>query len=163
MLAEMHVDTMFTGTYTHSLDPAGRFIMPHIFRTSLGSNFFITKGINCLCVLTEHYADTMREQLQSIGTPLQIMLDPDMTRLYRHFFGEMIKTKSDSQNRVAITPEHRKYAGIQDEVAICGCGQYLEIWQPEALSIYRNEQESADKLIIAGSAVLQWPKGEEDA
>jgi MraZ protein len=153
---------MFGGTYTHSLDPAGRFIMPHVFRTSLGPEFYITKGVGCLCVFTDEYAKAMEEQLRSLGSPLEILLNPDIARLHRHFFSDMVKTKADSQNRVPITPEHRKYTGIDTEVTICGCGQYIELWLPEALEAYRADNESTDSLILAGSMLLDRSKGNSD-
>lgn len=153
---------MYGGTYTHSLDPAGRFIMPHVFRTTLGVEFYITKGVGCLCVFTTDYANVMEEQLRSLGSPLEILLNPDIARLHRHFFSDMVKTKADSQNRVPITPEHRKYTGIENEVTICGCGQYIELWLPEALEAYRAENESNDRLISAGSILLDRSKGNSD-
>ena len=37
---------MFSGEYEHSLDAKGRVIMPSKFRESLGSVFYITKGLD---------------------------------------------------------------------------------------------------------------------
>ena len=153
---------MFGGTYTHSLDTAGRFVMPQVFRTSLGPEFYITKGVGCLCVFTEEYARGVEEQLRSLGSPLEILLNPDIARLHRHFFSDMVKTKTDSKNRTLLPPEHRKYSGIDTELTICGCGQYIELWSPEALEAYRTDNECTDKLILAGSALLSNLKGSSD-
>lgn len=154
---------MFGGTFTHSLDTAGRFIMPQGFRNSLGTDFYITKGVGCLCVFTDEYARSVEDQLQSLGSPLEILLNPDIARLHRHFFGEMLKIKTDSQNRVLISPEHRKYAGIDTDVTICGCGKFIELWSPAALDAYRSSNEDVDNLIASGATLLGRTKGIADA
>ena len=154
---------MFGGTYTHSLDTAGRFIMPQSFRNNLGTDFYITKGVGCLCVFTEEYARCVEEQLRSLGSPLEILLNPDIARLHRHFFADMLKTKTDSQNRVIISPEHRKYSGIDTDVTICGCGQFIELWAPGVLEAYRSNNEDVDKLVASGATLLGRNKGASDA
>lgn len=153
---------MFGGTYIHSLDSAGRFVMPLNFRTSLGPDFYITKGVGCVYVFNDVYAAEVEKQLQAMGSALQVWLNPDIARLHRHFYSDMIRTKTDSQNRLLLPPEHRKYSGVQDEVVICGCGQYIELWAPDRLESYRAENEDIDKLISSGKLLLGPAKGVAD-
>lgn len=145
---------MFGGSYTHSLDTAGRFVMPMSIRTQLGLRFYITKGVGCLCVFTEDWKNELEGQLEGMGNPLQQLLNPDLARLNRHFFSGMVESSADKQNRVQLTPEHRRYAGIGEDVVICGCGQYVELWSPDELDKYRAENDGVDHLIAAGVALL---------
>ena len=145
---------MFGGSYTHSLDSAGRFIMPSKIRNSLGEVFYITKGVGCLCVFTREYAGYIEEELNKFNNPFAALLNPEISRLTRHFFSEMVETSTDKQNRVSLTSEHRRYAGINDEVVICGCGKYVELWSPEALAEYKKNNEDVDKLIEAGKLLM---------
>lgn len=159
---------MFGGSYQHSLDGVGRFVMPKKFRNSLGDDFIITRGLGCLCVFPKRYVDqTLSEELGGLGTPLQALFNPDIVRLTRHFFMDMVQTNADSQNRVQLTPDHRRFAGIKDEVVICGCGEYIELWAPEALEKYKLENGSADKIIASAEAIIPAKTdrgtGEQDA
>lgn len=157
---------MFGGSYTHSLDSAGRFIMPKKFRHSLGENFVITRGLGCLCVFTEDFVNQqLVVELQHMGTPLQSLLNPDIVRLTRHFFNDMVTTSTDGQNRVLLTPEHMKFAGITDTVIVSGTGTYIELWSPEAYEQYKQGNLDADSVIASGAVLkpLQPRPGESDA
>jgi MraZ protein len=161
---------LFGGTFTHTLDTAGRFVLPRPIRTSIGDDFYITKGAGCLLVLSEAFANQLRQELLSLaGDTLSILLNPEIARIQRHFFSEMVRTKADNQNRVQLTPEHRRYAGIQSDgdLVVCGCGSYAEIWAPDKLAIYRAANEDADSLIAAGVALTgghaSQTAGEDDA
>lgn len=146
---------MFGGSYTHSLDSAGRFVMPKKFRTSLGEEFIITRGLGCLCVFTRDYVDkTLTVELGGLGSPLQSLFNPDIVRLTRHFFMDMVTTSADSQNRVQLTPEHRKFAGIGSDLVACGCGEYIELWAPEALEMYKNDNGDAAMIIASAQAII---------
>ena len=145
---------MFGGSFTHNLDSAGRFVMPKKFRYSLGEDFVITRGLGCLCVFTRDFMDKeLSRELGQLGTPLQSLLNPDIVRLTRHFFMDMALTSADSQNRVPLTPEHRRFAGIEDDIVICGCGGYIELWSPEALATYKKD-DTVDNIIASGERLL---------
>ncbi|MCE5198369.1 MAG: division/cell wall cluster transcriptional repressor MraZ [Armatimonadota bacterium] len=158
---------MFGGSYTHSLDSAGRFVLPKKLRYELGEEFIITRGLGCLCVFPVEWKNKLEAQLNSLGSPLELLLNPHITRLHRHFFGEMVTASTDSQFRVMLTPEHRRYAGITEEVVIVGRGMCIELWSPEALAQYQSENDGIADLIASGTALLAVPinrgLGEQDA
>lgn len=149
---------MYRGSYVHSLDPAGRVTLPKSIRSQIGTRFYIAKGVGCLCVFDEDWKNELERQLSQMGTPLQQLLNPDVARLNRHFFSGMQEVTIDSQNRVQLSPEHRRYAGITDEVVICGCGQYVEMWEPEALAEYWRTQGRVEDLVAAGVQLLPGKK-----
>ena len=145
---------MFGGSVTHSLDSAGRFVMPKKFRLSLGEDFVITRGLGCLCVFTRDFMDKeLSRELGQLGSPLQSLLNPDIVRLTRHFYMDMALTSTDSQNRVPLTPEHRRFARIKEDVVICGCGGYIELWSPEALAEYKLT-EDIEKITSSAERLL---------
>jgi len=155
---------MFGGSFQHSLDSAGRFVMPKKFRYDLGEEFYITKGIGCLCVFTADWKQKLESELVGLGNPLSLLLDPNISRLHRHFFWEMVSAGADGQFRVALTPEHRRYAGIEDDVVICGCGNYVELWSPKALEMYKQDNDTVDDLIASGAAISAGrASGDKDA
>ncbi|MGQ9456324.1 MAG: division/cell wall cluster transcriptional repressor MraZ [Armatimonadota bacterium] len=146
---------LFYGTYTHSVDPAGRFVMPKVFREKLGYTFLITKGLNCLWCLTNDFLDSvlapaMRKLNQN---PIRGLFDPDVIRWTRHLFADMIETKPDNQYRVPLSHEHRKYARITETVVICGRGLIIEIWSPEALEEYMKSMDSERDIVASAEAL----------
>ncbi len=128
--------------------------MPKKFRTQLGEEFYVTKGLGCLCVFSQDWGKNLENELSNLGSPLEMLLNPNIAKLRRHFFSDMVATRSDGQNRVPLTPEHRAYAGIGEELVICGCGDYIELWSPESLEKYRSENTGVDDLVTAGAALL---------
>lgn len=146
---------MFTGTFVHMLDSSGRFVMPQEIRQELGNDFIITKALGCLCVFKQEHAAKLQNEISNLGTsPLAMLLNPDVSRLYRHFFSEMVVTNPDKQNRVQLTAEHRRYAEIGQTLIVMGCGEYVEIWGTEAINKFRNQNESVESLFSAGAALL---------
>lgn len=146
---------LFGGSFTHTLDNAGRFIMPKRFRSSLGESFWITKGLGCLCVFTSEFVDkTLSAKLDGLGDALQALTNPHILRLTRLYYSNMQPTKADNQSRVPLVPEHREFAGIQDEVVIRGCGSYIELWSPAALADYEKNNSRVEDIIASAAALL---------
>lgn len=115
---------MFRGAHYHSVDDKGRVIIPLRFRNELGNTFVITKGLDkCLFVFRENEFLDMEKQLQS-----QPALDRHTIRLQRWFSAEAVETQVDNQGRVAIPSNLREFATIEEEVAIVGAGNRIEIW-----------------------------------
>ncbi|MCX8053455.1 MAG: hypothetical protein N3B12_06575 [Armatimonadetes bacterium] len=147
---------LFYGTYTHSVDPAGRFVMPKTFRNRLGDNFLITKGINCLWCFPENYLNKiLGPAIEKLGqNPIRGLFDTDVTRFTRHLFEDMVSTNDDSQSRVPLSQEHREYAGIKDTVVLCGRGQIIELWSPEALEQYRQANQDIEGVIASAQTLM---------
>lgn len=145
---------MFVGTYKHSLDTAGRVVVPLDFRLSLSTTFYVAKGLGCLCIFTRDWARKIEEELNLVASPLAQLLNPEVSRLHRHFFSGMSEVGTDKQNRVQLTPEHRRYAGIIDDAVICGCGDYIEVWSPLAFADYEKTNGRVEDLIRSGQALL---------
>ena len=155
---------MFAGSFRHNLDTAGRFVMPQDMRNSLGTRFYITKGLNCLWVFTDEWIHDVKRELEFKGSKLAQLLSPEISRLHYHFFSGLTDATTDKQNRVQLSPEHRRYAGISEDVVICGCGNYVALWSPDALDAYERNNGQVEQLIESGQALLSpAAAGDDDA
>ena len=155
---------MLGGSFTHRLDEVGRFIMPRAFRSLLGQSFVITRGIGCLLVMTEDRFSEIDRRTRGLADPLSVHFDPQLGRLNRQLFAELIKTKVDGQGRVQLTPELRAHAGIDKDLVIVGVGDWIEIWSAENWQAYKASDLTAEQLF---EAAAQWfgrkEAGEVDA
>ena len=111
---------MFIGSFTHTLDTAGRFVMPKSFRYSLGERFYITKGMGCLNVLTEDQMRAFAQKLESRGDITESVYNSDLSLLQHHFFSGLTEAKIDGQNRLTIPQELKTYADIRSAVTVNG-------------------------------------------
>lgn len=152
---------MFGGSFTHKLDEVGRFIVPRKFRFSLGEEFIITRGMGCLLVLTSDRFHAILQKAQGLGDPMSVLFNPEIGRLYRHLFSEMIETKVDGQGRVQLTQELRVYAGIDKDVVMIGVGDWLEIWSAENWQSYKDSNLTPDQLIESARQELARAEGGE--
>ena len=113
---------MLIGEFTNNIDEKGRIIMPKKLRLELGSDFFITRGIdNCLWVLSEEewkiFETKMKEQSFSKARDLQ-----------RFFFSAAAQPEINAQGRVSIPPALRAYANLEKDIVITGVLNRVEIW-----------------------------------
>jgi MraZ protein len=128
--------------------------MPKKFRYSLGEQFIITRGLGCLCVFTEDFRNRLETKLRDLGDPLEALLRPDVARLHRHFFWDMTTVTADGQFRVQLTPEQRRYAGIEDEVLVSGCDEFIELWSPAAREEWQAAHGRVEDLVRSAELLL---------
>ena len=150
---------MFGGCFTHKLDDVGRVIVPRKFRYLLGEQFVITRGLGCLLVLTAERFQVIRQKAQGLADPMAVLFNPELGRLYRHLFGEMVETGVDGQGRVMLTPELRAYAGVDKDVVVVGVGDWIEIWSEDNWKSYKEENLAPDQLIKAAARSLATVEG----
>lgn len=153
---------MFGGSFTHKLDEVGRFIVPKRFRFSLGERFVITRGLGCLLVLTSERFQAISQQARGMGDPIMSLFNPEIGRIYRHLFGEMVETTCDGQGRIQLTNELRAHAGIDKDLVMVGVGDWLEIWSAENWDDYKQNNLTPEQLIEAAKASLSRESSEVD-
>ncbi len=54
-----------------------------------------------------------------------------LRRLNRAIFASAFTLNMDGQGRIALPPQLREYAGIEDEAVVAGLNTYLELWNKE--------------------------------
>ena len=135
----------FYGTYEHSVDDRGRLAIPARYRHSLADGA-VLRGSPDGCV----------ELYSSEGFEAEVQLRLGEQRSTREVGGRRIRpaflpgafdVELDGQGRVLLPQGLRGDASLEDRAVIVGCGDYVEIWNPdrwnEALETAADEDEAA--------------------
>src|SRR5436190_1491022 len=137
---------MFSGAFPHSVDAKGRLVLPARFRSQLGMELTVTKGLHrCLWLFPEETWRGVSSQLVGEG-----LGSPDSLALQRFFLGSAADAGPDDQGRIALPQLLREYAGIDKEVVTAGMGSRLEIWSRERWDSYQNDLTDDRILELAG-------------
>ncbi|MBB3051307.1 MULTISPECIES: division/cell wall cluster transcriptional repressor MraZ [Prauserella] len=128
---------MFLGTHTPKLDDKGRLTLPSKFREALAGGLMITKGQDhCLYVFPRAEFEQMARKVA------EAPFTNESVRAYqRYLFAGTDEQRPDSQGRIPIAPELRRYAGLNKECVVIGAITRLEIWDSEAWQSYLDENE----------------------
>jgi MraZ protein len=117
---------MFLGRFSHNLDSKGRVAVPARFRDSLADGLVLTRGIDrCLTVYPMSVWRPLAERVSAL--PLS---DPNARHFRRMVFAEAVDLELDSQGRILVPPELRRYAGLEREAMVVGVNTSIEIWSP---------------------------------
>lgn len=128
---------MFTGTYTPKLDDKGRLTLPAKYREELAGGLTITKGQDrSLTVYPKAEFERIAEKADAIE-----WTDPAGRAFYRNFFASSDDQRPDSQGRISLSADHRRYAGLSKECVVVGSRRFLEIWDAEAWEHYQAQHE----------------------
>ena len=126
---------MLMGEYHHSIDEKGRLIIPSKFRTELGNEFVITRGLDkCLFIYS-------LEEWQKIVNKLSTLpfTKKDARDFSRFFLSGATVCGFDKLGRINITSPLVKYAGLEKDCVIIGVNERLEIWNQNTYEQFLNE------------------------
>ncbi len=141
---------MFIGEYQHTLDNKGRIIIPSKFRTELGEEFVMTKGLdNCLFVYPKTEWSILEEKLKQLP-----LTNRDARAFVRFFFLGASECELDKQGRVLIPPNLREHSKLEKEVVIIGVSTRIEIWSKEEWDSYNNDDSLSYDSIAEKMAEL---------
>lgn len=116
---------MLIGEYQHNIDIKGRVAIPAKFRDDLGSQFYITKGLDdCLFVLPLSEWSRLEEKIRAM--PIS-----KARGLQRFFFSGAAEVQPDKQGRILIPQQLREHAKLNKEVTLIGTLNRVEIWNSE--------------------------------
>lgn len=130
---------MFMGTHEHSLDPKGRLILPRKFRTELGQEMVLTKGIE-RCLYGFPVAEFAEFAAKLRTLPLTQRPGRDFVRV---FVSGASQESIDTQGRVLVPPPLREYAGLGKDVVVVGQLSRIEIWDRSAWTEYMDGAQTA--------------------
>lgn len=130
---------MFLGTHTPKLDEKGRLALPAKYRDDLAGGLMITKGQDhCLYVFPRAEFEQLARKVA------EAPFTNETVRAYqRYLFAGTDEQHPDTQGRIAITPELRRYAGLAKECVVIGAITRLEIWDAQAWHEYLEEHEDS--------------------
>ena len=128
---------MFSGTYQNSIDSKGRVIMPAKFRTELGHDFVLTKGLDhCLFIFPASEWEIFREKLKAVP-----LTSKEGRAFTRYFFSSAVECEMDKQGRLNIPQVLRDHARIDRDLVTIGVDSRVEIWSREEWESYNDSPE----------------------
>jgi MraZ protein len=117
----------FVGRFEHSLDAKGRIILPARFRSSFGTNAFLSQhNEGCLALWTPDAFERKLDEMQA----KQDLSSEDRT-VVRAWAAGSAEVELDRQGRVAIPGHLRAFAHLENAVLVHGAITHIEIWNPE--------------------------------
>jgi MraZ protein len=138
------------GKYPAKLDDKNRLFVPAKLRGELGSDFYVTLGVNggrsCLTVYTEAEWQRLTDNYNALSIyqrsgPISLI------------FNNAVECTPDKQFRFMLSSNLTKYAKIDRDVMIVGRAGQAEIWAAEEYEAYEAENLSAEKLLASLEAI----------
>ncbi len=130
---------MLSGEYKHGIDVKNRLFIPAKHREELGESFVVAKSIREKC-LRVYSMDEWAAYIK----PIEALDGKDKERIVRALSRNAAQVSPDSQGRVVLTPDLIKYAEIDKNTYIVGCGHYSEIWSEANYEAMVADEDLAD-------------------
>lgn len=128
---------MLMGEFHHAIDEKNRLIIPSKFRTELGAEFIITRGLEkCLFVYSMEEWNSIVSKLKTLPFTKQ-----DSRNFTRFFMSGATLCTLDKSGRVCIASPLVHYAGLTRDCVIIGANDRLEIWDSDAWNQFFESNE----------------------
>lgn len=138
------------GKYPAKLDEKNRLFVPAKLRGELGTDFYVTVGVNCGHRCLTVYTAAEWQKLSDNFNALSLSQRAGATSL---IFMNAAECLPDKQFRFALTQFLIQYAGIGREVMIVGRAGQAEIWDAEEFAAFEQENLSPEKLLASLEAI----------
>ena len=133
---------MLMGEYHHNIDEKNRLVIPSKFRSELGEQFVITRGLDkCLFIYSYPEWTKIVDKLKTLP-----FTQRDARNFTRFFLSSAALCEFDRSGRVCITSPLIDYADIKHECVVIGANDRLEVWAKESWDNFLkvNEDNFAD-------------------
>jgi len=131
----------FQGEFEYSLDNRGRIPIPARYRASFGSRATLVQSQDG-CV--EVYTIEAYQKVSEFVTA-QRPTNKKARRMRRRFFGHSFDVDLDGQGRILVPPKLREHGELSGPVTVVGCGEHLELWNPERWNAEEDEIDDEEK------------------
>lgn len=130
---------MFRGVSNLSLDTKGRLAIPARYRERIesccASRLVITVDSDrCLLIYPEPNWIEIERRLNQLPS-----FNPAARKLQRLYIGHASEVEMDSQGRVLIAPELRRFAALDRRVALVGQSNKFELWDEDTWNLRCDE------------------------
>ncbi len=142
---------MLMGEFHHNIDEKNRLVIPSKFRSELGEEFIITRGLDkCLFIYSMSEWNKLVNKLNTLP-----FTQKNARNFTRFFLSGAINAEFDRSGRVSITSPLIEYADINKECVIIGASDRLEIWSKESWDKFLSDNEEnfsdiAENLFATG-------------
>jgi MraZ protein len=137
-------EVLLSGEFDHTLDPKGRVTLPARYREYFSRGAVLVRfpnGDPCICV---YHPDSWREFDAKYIEPLNVFASKADSRLRRQIYRNQDRVDPDPQGRVLISANRIKELGLSGKVKILGNRTHLEIWNPDTLAEWEDEERGDD-------------------
>jgi MraZ protein len=134
---------MLIGEYQHTLDPKKRLSLPAKFRSELGSEVVITRGLDqCLFMYSKSAWGDIARKLSKLP-----MGQADTRGVTRFILSGAVEVEIDKAGRVLIPEFLKEFADLKTKVVLTGVADRVEIWGEEVWKGYKHQIETeADEM-----------------
>lgn len=113
-----------TGTFEHSLDNAGRLIVPAKLRDKLGTAFYLAVGVKeNLTLYPMETWNKLKDRVSQLTTAQAAAMDV--------FFASAQLCEADKQWRIQVPSYLKEYAKIDRDVVVTGNNDRAQIWSAD--------------------------------
>ena len=145
---------MFQGATALNLDAKGRMAIPARHREALaaaaeGRLVLTAHPHRCLLLYPQPAWEPIRAKILAAPS-----LETQSAMLRRLLVGFAADSDMDAAGRVLVTPELRRYAGLEKEIWLVGQGSHFEVWSDAGW------QQQQDAIFALGDKLL--PPGLEN-
>ena len=146
---------MLIGSYEHTFDVKGRVFIPAKWRDSIGDVMVITLGLldskrdRCLFGMSAQEWDTFSDKLSKLP-----ITDLGGQAVRRSLYASAAACEVDKQGRILIPTSLREQAGLIRDVMLIGVGDRVEIWDPEAFTVYTAMTDESYETTLAHLAQI---------
>ena len=134
------------GKYPAKLDDKNRLFVPAKLRDELGSDFYVTLGVNCghrcLTIYTASDWQTLSDNYNTQKGAATSLI-----------FMNASQCTPDKQFRFSLSQFLQEYAGIRRDVMIVGRAGQAEIWDSEEFAAFEAENLTPEKLLASLEAI----------
>ena len=143
-MEDSSLNISFTGEHNNSIDQKNRLSIPAKYRKALSpvnnNTFVLTRGFDqCLTLYPIYEWNIVEQQLASLSS---------IRNRNREFVRSIVRYASyvqyDKQGRIIIPDNLKAYANIEKEVLIIGMISKIELWSPNKIKKYDNNQMNID-------------------
>lgn len=141
---------MFQGATALNLDAKGRLAVPTRHRDELqsgsqGKQVLTAHPHRCLLLYPAPAWEPIRARIMNFSS-----FDPQASLWKRLLVGFAEEIELDGAGRLLISPELRKFAGLEKSVMMVGQGSHFEIWSQEAWEKQLDQLSANPEKLPAG-------------